>query len=77
MGILRNDDKLLIAALQVLALGTGLTLFMAAFTTIISFFYTAINRRVNQGLIQRNADQNHQNNRKTKSPVNFNRWRKT
>jgi uncharacterized membrane protein len=25
-------------------------------------------------LIQRNADQNHQNNRKTKSPVNFNRW---
>jgi len=43
MGILRNDDKLLIAALQVLALGTGLTLFMAAMTTIILPYEQATN----------------------------------
>ncbi|MDD2737714.1 MAG: TIGR00341 family protein [Methylomonas lenta] len=43
MGILRNDNKLLMAALQVLALGTGLTLLVAAVTTFLLPYEQATN----------------------------------
>ncbi|MCK9607473.1 MAG: TIGR00341 family protein [Methylomonas sp.] len=43
MGILRNDNKLLMAALQVLALGTGVTLLVAAITTLFLPYEQATN----------------------------------
>ncbi|OQK16294.1 hypothetical protein AU255_14480 [Methyloprofundus sedimenti] len=43
MSILRNDDKLLIASLQVLGLGTGITLFVAAVTTFLLPYEQATN----------------------------------
>lgn len=43
MGILRNDEKLLKSALKVLAIGTGLTLMVAAMTTLLIPFEQVTN----------------------------------